>query len=57
MAIVDKQWQKVVNIQRVDPFKYKEIKHAGRLPDIQTYHPSVIRVDKTMINDFKSIAD
>ena len=43
--------QKVVNIQRANLLKYKEIKAGGRLPVVRTYHPSVVRVDKTIIKE------
>ena len=32
-----KSWQKVFNIQRVDPLKYKEIKPISRLSIIHTF--------------------
>ena len=54
MTTINKQWQKVVNIQRVDPLKCKEIKSSGRLPNIHTYHPFVERVNKTMIKEFRN---
>ena len=50
MTIINKQWQKVFNIQRDNLSKYKEIKPNGHLPIIDTYHPSVERVNKTIIN-------
>ena len=53
MTIINKQCQTVVNIHRVNLLKYKEIKASDRLPIIHTYHPSVERVNKTMIKEFK----
>ena len=52
MTIVNKQWQKVVNIQRINLLKCKEIKASDRLPIIHTYHPSVEHVNKTIIKEF-----
>ena len=54
MAIIIKQWQKVVNIQRSNLLRYKEVKPAGRLAIVYTYHLSVVHVNKTVINEFKS---
>ena len=54
MTIVNKQWQKVVNIQRVNLLKCKEINSSGCLPIIHTYHPSVERVNKTIIKEFRN---
>ena len=48
MTIINKQWQKVVNIQRVNLLNCKEIKASARLPIIHTFHPSVERVSKTI---------
>ena len=53
MAITDKQWQMVVNIHRVNLFKYKEIIPACHLPNIHTYHSSIVHV-KTIINELKN---
>ena len=38
MTIMNKQWQKVVDIQRVNLLEYKVIKSTGYLPIIHTYH-------------------
>ena len=54
MTIINKQWQKVVNIQRANLLKRKEIKASGRLPIIQTYHPSVERVNRNVIKEFRN---
>ena len=54
MAIMIKQWQKVVNIHRTYLLRYKEVKPAGCLPIVYTYHLSVVHVNKTVINEFKS---
>ena len=54
MTIMNKQWQKVVNIQRVNLLKCKEIKSSVCLPIIHTYHPSVERVNKTIIKEFRN---
>ena len=54
MTIINKQWKKVVNIQRINLLKRREIKPTDRLPIIHTYHPSVERVNKTMIKEFKN---
>ena len=54
MTIMNKQWHKVVNIQRVNLLKCKENKASGRLPIIHTYHPSVERANKTMIKEFRN---
>ena len=54
ITIINKQWQKVVNIQRVNLLRYKEVKPTGRLPIIHTYHPSVERVYKTIIDELKN---
>ena len=54
MTIINKQWQKVVNIQRVDLLKCKEIKASVHLPIIHTYHPSIERVNKTIIKEFRN---
>ena len=54
MTIINKQWHKVVNIQRVNQLKCKEIRASGRLPIIQTYHPSVELANKTMIKEFRN---
>ena len=50
MAAVNKQWQKVVDIQNVKLKKYKEIKPT--LPIIHTYHHSVVRVNKVITEEF-----
>ena len=52
MTSINKQWQKVVNIKRVNLLRYKEVNPNGRLPIIHTYHPSVERVNKTIITQF-----
>ena len=57
MIIINKQWQKVVNIQRVNILKCKEIKASWRHPIIHTYHPSVGRVNKTIIKEFKNYSN
>ena len=54
MTIINKQWQKVVNIQIINLYKYREIKASGRLPNIHTYHPSVERVNRTIIKEFEN---
>ena len=54
MTIINKQWQKVVNIQRANLLKCKEIKSSGCLPIIHTYHPFVERVDKSIIKEFRN---
>ena len=54
MTIMNKQWQKVVNIQRVNLWKCNEINSSGCLPIIHTYHPSVERVNNTMIKEFRN---
>ena len=54
MTITNKQWRKVVNIQRVNLLKCKEIKASGRLPIIHTYHPPVERVNKTIIKELRN---
>ena len=51
MTIMNKQWQKVVNIQTVNLLKYKEIRPTGCLPIIYTSHPSVVCVNKAMIKE------
>ena len=50
MTIIYKQWQKVVNIQRVNLLKCKEIKSSGCLPIIHT----VERANKTMIGELRN---
>ena len=52
MTTINKLRQKVVNIQRVKLLKCKEVKPAGRLPIIHTYHPSVERPNKAIIKEF-----
>ena len=52
MITINKQWQEVVYIQRVNLLICKEIKASDRLPIIHTYHPSVERANKTMIKEF-----
>ena len=47
------EWQEVVNIQRVNLLKCKEIKASARLPIIHTY-PSIERVNKTIIKELKN---
>ena len=54
MTTMNKQWQNVVDIQRVNLLKCKEIKASGRLPIIHTYHQSVQRVNKTIIKEFRN---
>ena len=54
MTTINKQCQKVVNIQRVNLLKCKEIITSGRLPISHTYHPSVERVNKTIIKELKN---
>ena len=54
MTIIYKQWQKVVNIQRSKLLNCKEIKSSGCLPIIRTYHPSVERVNKSIIKEFRN---
>ena len=54
MTIINKQWQKVVYIQRANLLKCKEIKSSSRLPIIHTYHQSVERVNKTIIKEFRN---
>ena len=54
MTIINKQWQKVVNIQRAKLLKCKEIKAPDRFPVIHTYYPSVERVNKTMIKELRN---
>ena len=52
MTVMSKQWQKVVNIQRVNLLKCRETNATDRLPIIHTYHPSVERANKTIIKEF-----
>ena len=52
MTIINRQCQKVVNIHRAKLLKYKEIIPTGRLLIIHTYHPSVMRMNKTIIKEF-----
>ena len=52
--IVSRQLQKVVDIQGVNQLTHREIKAFGRLPIIHTYHPSVKRVGKTIIKEYKN---
>ena len=54
MTIINKQWQKVVNIQRANLLNCKEIKSSGCFPIIHTYHPSVERVNKWIIKEFRN---
>ena len=54
MTTMNKHWQKVVNIQRVNLLKCKEIKASGRLPIIHTYNPSVERANRTVIKEFRN---
>ena len=54
MTIMNKQWQKVFDIQRINLLKYTEIKPTDRLPIIHTYHPSVEHVNKTIIKEFQN---
>ena len=54
MTIINKQWQNVLYIQRVNLLKCKEIKASGRIPIIHTYHSSVERVNKTIIKEFRN---
>ena len=53
MTIINKQRQKVVNIQRVHLLKHKEIKPTDCIPIIHTYNPTVERGNKT-IKEFKN---
>ena len=55
MTIMNKQWQKVVSIQRGNLLRYKEIKASSRLLIFHTYHPSVDRVNKTIIKKLQQI--
>ena len=54
MTIINKQWQKVVYVQRANLLKCKEIKASCRLPIILTFHPSVERVDNTIIKELRN---
>ena len=54
MTTINKQWQKVLDIQRVNLLRYKEVKPTGRLPIIHTYHPTVERVNETIIKEFNN---
>ena len=54
MTIINKQWQKVLNIQRANLLNCKEIKSSGCLPIIYTYLPSVEHVNKSIIKEFRN---
>ena len=54
MTIINKQYQKVVNIQRVILLKCNGIKSSVCLPIIHTFHPSVERVNKSIIKEFRN---
>ena len=54
MSITNEKWKKVVDIQRVNQLMCKETKSSGCLPIIHTYHPSVERVNKTIIKEFRN---
>ena len=53
MTIINKQWQKVVNIQRVNLLKCKEIKSSSCFSIIHTYHPSVEHANKSIIKKLR----